>query len=169
VERTMKRNRLQRKRLGAALAAAGIALAAAGAEARSADGKRVYIDANCVGCHKWHGQGGGGYGGAALSLRETFLEREDLIEAVRCGRPETRMPYHGRFAWKKSAPCWDETFETMGDAAPPKAAKLLRDYQIEAVVDYILTHLQGRAEPTGAECAAFWGADARECDRFTNE
>ncbi len=155
--------------LRAALAAAGVFLAAAGADARSADGKRVYIDANCVGCHKWHGQGGGGYGGAALSLRETFLEREDLIEAVRCGRPETRMPYHGRFAWKKSAPCWDETFETMGDSAPPKAAKLLRDYQIEAVVDYILAHQQGKAEPTEAECIAFWGADARECDRFAKK
>ena len=55
-------------------------------------GRRVYEKANCVGCHKWHGGGGGGYGGAALSLRETTLERGDLIEVIRCGRPATRIP-----------------------------------------------------------------------------
>ena len=32
-------------------------------------GQAIYKRANCVGCHKWHGDGGGGYGGAALSLR----------------------------------------------------------------------------------------------------
>ncbi|MET0515814.1 MAG: c-type cytochrome, partial [Nitrospiraceae bacterium] len=34
-------------------------------------GKAVFKRANCVGCHKWHGNGGGGYGGDALSLRKT--------------------------------------------------------------------------------------------------
>ena len=38
-----------------------------------AEGKRIYEKANCIGCHKWHGEGGGGYGGAALSLRRTEL------------------------------------------------------------------------------------------------
>src|SRR5258708_759341 len=50
------------------------------------DGQRIYEKANCVGCHKWHGGGGGGYGGAALSLRETQLERDQLIEVIHCGR-----------------------------------------------------------------------------------
>jgi hypothetical protein len=59
------------------------------AQAPSDLGRRVYEKANCVGCHKWHGGGGGGYGGAALSLRETMLDRADLIEMVRCGRPAT--------------------------------------------------------------------------------
>ncbi|HEX5794987.1 MAG TPA: c-type cytochrome, partial [Geminicoccaceae bacterium] len=26
-------------------------------------GREVYEKANCVGCHEWHGGGGGGYGG----------------------------------------------------------------------------------------------------------
>lgn len=160
------RNAMKTRVLGAALAAAVFSLAAEGALARTADGKQVYESANCMGCHKWHGQGGGGYGGVALSLRETFLERDQLIEVIRCGRPETRMPYHGRFAWKKAAPCWDETFETMGDSVPPRPAKLLRDYQIEAVADYIMENLQGRGAPTKAECVVFWGEGARECERF---
>ena len=44
------------------------------ADAREA-GKAIYERANCVGCHKWSGVGGGGYGGAALSLRETALDK----------------------------------------------------------------------------------------------
>src|ERR671922_137079 len=63
-------------------------------------GKQVYQEANCVGCHKWHGDGGGGYGGAALSLRRTTLDRDLLLEVVRCGRPATRMPYHDRNAYE---------------------------------------------------------------------
>ena len=66
------RNAMKTRVLGAALAAAVFSLAAEGALARTADGKQVYESANCMGCHKWHGQGGGGYGGVALSLRETF-------------------------------------------------------------------------------------------------
>jgi hypothetical protein len=45
--------------------------------------------ANCVGCHKWHGGGGAATAGRRLSLRETVLERADLIEVIRCGRPAT--------------------------------------------------------------------------------
>ena len=55
-------------------------------------GKAVFSRANCVGCHKWHGNGGGGYGGDALSLRKTELTREQIIETVSCGRPGTAMP-----------------------------------------------------------------------------
>ena len=50
-------------------------------------GKAVFSKANCMGCHKWHGNGGGGYGGDALSLRKTELTREQIIETVGCGRP----------------------------------------------------------------------------------
>jgi mono/diheme cytochrome c family protein len=153
---------------GAALLASaaffGFALAGTAA-AQTADGKAVYVEANCVGCHKWHGQGGGGYGGAALSLRETTLERDDLIEVIRCGRPGTGMPFHLRTAWK-STECYGMEAADIGADMPPTAAKFLRDHQIEAVADYVIENLQGHGEPTREECAAFWGDNARECSRF---
>ena len=134
-------------------------------EAQTADGRTVYVEANCVGCHKWHGQGGGGYGGAALSLRETALEREDLLEVGRCGRPATRMPFHLRTAWK-STECFGMNAADIGADMPPTAAEFLRDYQIEAVADYVIENLKGHGEPTKEECVAFWGDGARECTRF---
>ncbi|MEX2518859.1 MAG: c-type cytochrome [Paracoccaceae bacterium] len=155
-----------RRRMLAALAmAAAVSVASQGA-AQSVDGKTVYKDANCVGCHKWHGQGGGGYGGAALSLREMGLDREQLIEVIVCGRMETRMPYHLRAAWKTDTPCYGMTAAEIGNEIPPMAANFLRDHQIEAVADYVIAHMQGRGEPTKEECVEFWGEASRECDRY---
>lgn len=126
-------------------------------------GKTVYRDANCIGCHKWHGDGGGGYGGAALSLRTTEMDRDLLIEVIACGRPATRMPYHARGAYK-SVDCYDGSSKTdFGDDFPPKAAKLLRDEQIEAVADYLIAKLQGQGEATFDQCVDFWGEGARQC------
>ena len=62
-------------------------------------GLKAYKRGNCMGCHKWHGDGGGGYGGAALSLRETGLDREQLITIIACGRPGTNMPFFDKKAY----------------------------------------------------------------------
>ncbi len=140
------------------------AFSPAGAQAPGDLGRRVYEKANCVGCHKWHGGGGGGYGGAALSLRETTLERADLIEVVRCGRPATRMPYHDRNAYKGAACYGGMTKADLGADFPPKAATFLRAEEIEAVVDYVQIRLQGKGAPTHDDCVVFWGANSHECE-----
>ena len=66
----------------AVLAGAPLAAQDSGGHRRSSDGKQVFQRANCVGCHKWHGGGGGSYGGAALSLRTSELTREQIIDAA---------------------------------------------------------------------------------------
>jgi mono/diheme cytochrome c family protein len=126
-------------------------------------GKQVYEKANCVGCHKWHGGGGGGYGGAALSLRATQLDTEQMREVVRCGRPGTGMPYHGREAYKDDS-CYGMTKVDLGADAPPKAATFLRAEEIEAVVEYVAASIKGKGEPSYEDCIAFWGKGERQCD-----
>lgn len=133
------------------------------AEGQADLGRRVYEKANCVGCHKWHGGGGGGYGGAALSLRETTLDRAALIEVIRCGRPVTRMPYHDRHAYQTTECFGGLTKADLGHDFPAKAATFLRDQEIEAVADYVLTQIQGKGEPTHDDCVAFWGESAKQC------
>lgn len=132
--------------------------------ADASPGRIVYEKANCVGCHKWHGGGGGGYGGAALSLRETGLDRDELVEIVRCGRPGTGMPYFDRRAYR-DADCYDglKIADLPPSDVPRTPVLFLRPEQIEAVVTYVQTAIQGRGEVTKAECVAYWGADAREC------
>jgi mono/diheme cytochrome c family protein len=128
-------------------------------------GKAVYKRANCFGCHKWHGNGGGGYGGDALSLRRTELTRDQIIETVSCGRPGTGMPYFVRGAYE-TIKCHEMTRQDVGDRIPPEGGTFLRLPDIEAVADYVLAHIKGRGEPTYDECISFFGNTSRVCDIY---
>lgn len=125
-------------------------------------GRKVYEKANCIGCHKWHGGGGGGYGGAALSLRETGLEKEQIVEVVRCGRPGTGMPYHDRESYTAKS-CYGMGKDDAGKDLPPRARTFLNDTEIDAVAEYILTAMKAKGPATHEDCLAFWGQNAKEC------
>jgi mono/diheme cytochrome c family protein len=128
-------------------------------------GKAVFKRANCFGCHKWHGNGGGGYGGDALSLRRTELTRDQIIETVSCGRPGTGMPYFVRGAYD-TIKCHGMARQDVGDRIPPEGGTFLRPPDIEAVADYVLAHIKGRGEPTYDECISFFGNTSRVCDIY---
>jgi mono/diheme cytochrome c family protein len=149
------------------VAIALIAMASSGL-AQSADtdaGKAVFKRANCFGCHKWHGNGGGGYGGDALSLRKTQLTREQIVETIKCGRPGTGMPFFMRGAYD-SVKCYGMDRQEVGAQIPPEANVFLRPPDVEAVADYVLTHIKGKGEPTYSECTDFFGDTSRVCDIY---
>jgi mono/diheme cytochrome c family protein len=129
------------------------------------EGKRVYRRANCMGCHKWHGDGGGGYGGDALSLRRTRLDRAQIIATVSCGRPGTGMPFHLRGAYD-NIKCYGMTRAEVGTNMPPEAASFLRPAEIEAVADYVIAHIKGKGAPDLADCVAFFDETSRVCDIY---
>jgi len=128
-------------------------------------GKAVFKRANCFGCHKWHGNGGGGYGGDALSLRKTELTREQIMETVGCGRPGTGMPFFTRGAYD-TVKCHDMNRQDASDHMPPEANTFLRPNDIEAVADYVIAHIKGKGEPNYTECVAFFGDTSRVCDVY---
>ena len=80
---------------GALLALLVIALVAATAAADDfAYGRRLYLDkAQCSYCHGWAADGAGEpqSNGGAANLRQSFLNREQLIEVIMCGTT-TRPP-----------------------------------------------------------------------------
>ncbi len=128
-------------------------------------GKAVFKRANCIGCHKWHGNGGGGYGGDALSLRKTELTREQIMETVSCGRPGTGMPFFVRGAYD-TVKCYGMNRQEIDNQIPPEANTFLREPDIAAVADYVLAHIKGRGEPNSAECTEFFGNTSRVCDVY---
>ncbi len=166
-----RHNRLPRGAILAFVIAATAAMTA-GAAAQSADptdaGKAVFKRANCVGCHKWHGNGGGGYGGHALSLRKTELSREQIIETIGCGRPGTGMPFFTRGAYD-SVKCYDMNREDVGSRIPPEANTFLRPSDVEAAADYVIAHVKGKGEPNNSECVEFFGNASRVCDIYKAE
>lgn len=131
----------------------------------TAAGKAVYKRANCMGCHKWHGDGGGGYGGDALSLRQSTLTREQIIQTIGCGRPATGMPYHLRDAYDGTE-CYGANRSQLGDAMPPEPANFLRPPEIEAVADYVIAHINGKGAPDLADCLTFFGDSSRVCNIY---
>jgi mono/diheme cytochrome c family protein len=142
------------------------ALAQSAAPADPTDaGKAVFKRANCFGCHKWHGNGGGGYGGDALSLRKTELTREQIIETVTCGRPGTGMPFFVRGAYD-TVKCHDMNRQEAAGNMPPEANTFLRPHDIEAVADYVIAHIEGKGEPNHKECVEFFGDASRVCDVY---
>ena len=141
--------------------------AASADKSLDAEGKAVFRKANCMGCHKWDGSGGGGYGGDALSLRRTQLGPEQIMITIECGRPGTGMPYHLRGAYDDpNKPCYRMDRQQAGTQMPPEPTAYLRVDDIKAVVAYVIDAIKGRAETTHADCTAFWGADSRVCDVY---
>jgi mono/diheme cytochrome c family protein len=128
-------------------------------------GKQVFKRANCMGCHKWHGNGGGGYGGDALSLRKTELNWEQIIQVVGCGRPGTGMPFFTRGAYDTTK-CYDMDRAEVGAQMPPEGATFLRPNDVAAVADYVIAHIKGKGEPTYDECVGFFSGASRVCDIY---
>lgn len=129
-------------------------------------GKHLYKE-HCAGCHKWDGSGGGGYGGAAASLRATHLDKSGMVNVVSCGVPGSGMPYHLRNAYTKAHPCYGSTSrESFGKDAPLKPNGFLRPMEIDRIVRYVLTTIKGRGKTTYGECRAFFGTHTRACDDY---
>ena len=128
-------------------------------------GKAIFKRANCFGCHKWHGNGGGGYGGDALSLRKTELTRDQIIETVACGRPGTGMPYFARGSYDTTK-CYEMNRQDVGNNIPPEGSVFLRTHDIEVVADYVVANIKGKGEPNYDECVSFFGNTSRVCDIY---
>ena len=128
-------------------------------------GKAIYERANCVGCHKWSGVGGGGYGGSALSLRATALNKEQIEQIVTCGRPTTGMPHFTTDPYKGDQ-CYGMSADDVKDIMPPAANIVLGPQEIDAVADYVLANIKGKGDPDLADCVAFFGDTSRVCDIY---
>lgn len=131
-------------------------------------GKSIYqVRANCAFCHGWSGDGQGDERSArpGLSLRETKLTRDQLIEVVACGRPGTGMPYHDLQAYTDTR-CYGVTAGDLGDQMPDRAQQTLQQREIATVVDYLLVRVVGRGPITRAECEEFFEPGSPSCQDY---
>jgi hypothetical protein len=147
--------------------ASGAALAQS--EQPDQDGLRVFKAANCMGCHKWSGTGGGGYGGAAANLRNTTLSLDQIEQTIRCGRLAKGMPHFEEDAYSDGH-CYGLTKSQLtATQMPPEPDHPLRPADIKAVARYVFYTLKGSGEPTFAQCQAFFGNTTRACDVYEDQ
>ena len=124
----------------------------------------VYKKANCMGCHSWHGKGGGGYG-AGVSLREPSYEKAELINIIKCGIPGTGMPYFYRKSYKTEK-CYDTLKEDYTDDERPKNSKtFLNERQITSLATFVYKELQGK-DLNKEYCIKFFSKESKVCENL---
>lgn len=104
-------------------------------------GDRLFHEkADCQFCHGVNGDGHGDprSPGKGSDLRATKLDREQLMEVIRCGRPGSEMPHFDKYAYEEKS-CYGLSAEDLGKNLPPdphSTSLVLRE--IVALVDFIL-------------------------------
>jgi hypothetical protein len=134
-------------------------------------GRCIFQDkAQCVFCHGWAGDGAGApqSSGGAANLRETKLNREQLIEVISCGRPGQAMPRFDDQAYAEKRCYGGITEAALGQDLPPlPPGSLLQRREIEALVDFLQAKIINRGPITRDECLeAFGERAARSCTQY---
>ena len=131
--------------------------------------RRLYLDkAQCSYCHGWAGDGAGEgqSNGGAANLRQTRLNRAQLVMTILCGRPGTAMPHFDESAYTDKR-CYEVTRAELGSRTPAlPPGSTLQAREAEAIADYLLAKFVGRGAATRAECEESFGKDARLCGEF---
>ena len=133
-------------------------------------GKVVYRSVGyCGNCHGWPGDGITGIllqAPRGANLRETRLDKDQLIEVIRCGLPGTPMPYHDRAAYREGR-CHGLTMADFEPGGKPVRGKTVSEQDLANLVAFLQTRMIGLGEPTFAECTDFFdNPDAKACSRL---
>lgn len=99
-----------------------------------------------------------------VNFRVLQLTQDQIVEAVRCGRPSVGMPYYDRLSYTDKR-CYGMTAEEMG-ALIPDEGMTLSTRQINALVAFITATFVGKGPTTFEQCVALWGEGASNCARF---
>jgi hypothetical protein len=124
-----------------------VALAARAHAQASAFGDRLFHEkADCQFCHGVNGDGHGDprSPGKGSDLHATKLDREQLVEVIRCGRPGSEMPYFDKYAYEDKS-CYGLSAAELGKQLPPAPhSTSLTLREIEALADYVLATYKGK-------------------------
>lgn len=152
------------------IAGAAAPLAQAPDPADIAAGMRLYLQkGNCQACHGWAGDGRkmDSQMPDGADLRESKLEREFVIEIIKCGRPGTQMPAFDKFAYSDGR-CYglkqaDLRSPEMRMPDPPAT---LQGREIDALADFLFAKVIGKGPMTRQKCIEYWGSDVGACSEF---
>ena len=133
-----------------------------------AEGLRLYTQKGaCQACHGWAGDGRkmDNQMPTGANLRESQLDRANMIMAIKCGRPGRGMPAYDRLAYSDGR-CWGMKKSDLKGltVADPPAPLQLRE--IDMLTDFLFAKVVGQGAMDRAKCIAYWGADSDVCREF---
>jgi mono/diheme cytochrome c family protein len=134
-----------------------------------AEGGRLFRQkANCQSCHGWAGDGRkmDTQMPDGANLRETTLDRQNLIMVIKCGLPGTGMPAFDRFAYSDGR-CYglkQADLRSSGKRMPDPPATL-QVREVDAIADFLFAKVVKQGPMNHAKCIEFWGS---ACGEFPN-
>jgi hypothetical protein len=151
----------------AALLAASLAQAQAPDPGDVAEGMRLFRQkANCQACHGWAGDGRkmDSQMPDGANLREIKYGRDDVILAIKCGRPGRSMPAFDRLAYS-DARCYGMTRADLKarELRLPDPPATLQPREIELLADFLFAKVIGKGAMDRAGCIEYWGAEVEVC------
>jgi hypothetical protein len=135
-----------------------------------AEGGRLFRQkANCQACHGWAGDGRkmDTQMPDGANLRETKLDRQDLVMVIKCGRPGTGMPAFDRFAYSDGR-CYglkQADLRASGQQMPDPPSTL-QVPEVEAIADFLVAKVVKQVPMDRDKCIEFWGSEVEVCGEF---
>jgi hypothetical protein len=153
--------------LFAVLLAASAVQAQAPDAADVAEGMRLFRQkANCQACHGWAGDGRkmDSQMPDGANLREIQYGRDDVILAIKCGRPGRSMPAFDKLAYSDGR-CYGMTRAELKarELSLPDPPATLQPREIELLVDFLFAKVIGKGAMDRAKCIEYWGSEVEAC------
>ena len=131
-----------------------------------AEGMRLYLQkGDCQSCHGWAADGRkmDSQMPDGSNLRETRLNRDRLVQTIKCGRPGTGMPAFDKFAYTDGR-CGLKAADLKTPMTDPPAT--FQPREIDLVVAFLMEKVVGKGPMDRAKCVAYWGSDVDACKDF---
>jgi mono/diheme cytochrome c family protein len=135
-----------------------------------ADGMRIFRQkGDCQACHGWAADGRkmDTQMPDGANLRTTKLNREQLVMAIKCGRPGKGMPAYDRLAYT-DARCNGITRADLkkNNLELPDPPATLQPREVDMVADFLFAKVVGKGPMDRATCIEYWGSDVDACKEF---
>ena len=123
---------------------------------------------NCQACHGWSGDGRktDNQMPDGANLRESALDRDMVITAIKCGRPGNNMPAFDRLAYSDGR-CYGLLKSQMSATPMPDPPATLQNREIEAIVDFLFAKVIKQGVMNQEKCIQFWGSKLPLCEHIT--
>jgi len=136
-----------------------------------AEGMRLFLQkGNCQACHGWAGDGRkmDDQMPDGANLREIALNRDDLIVAIKCGRPGRGMPAFDKFAYSDGR-CYGMKRADLKsrELSLPDPPATLQPREIELLADFLFAKVIGKGPMDRAKCIEYWGSEVEVCFQFS--
>ena len=102
---------------------------------------------------------------SGANLRESQLDRNNMMMTIKCGRPGRGMPAYDRLAYSDGR-CYGQKKADLQGVSLEDSPATLQPREMETLVDFLFAKIVKQGPMDRTRCAAYWGSDAEVCREF---